>query len=64
MKIGYFDDLEHFLAMDGHGAYVWVCILVTLLALGSLAVLPGMKQRALAKNLTQQSKQQSASNNL
>lgn len=41
-----FADLADFIAMNGHGSYVWAAYLITLVALVALVWLPIQQQRA------------------
>lgn len=49
-----FDTLASFLAMDGHGAYVWASYIITAIALTVLVWYPYSKQRELLLNLKRQ----------
>ncbi|HEX7762625.1 MAG TPA: heme exporter protein CcmD [Cellvibrio sp.] len=44
-----FESLADFLAMSGHGPYVWACYAITFIALIFLVVNPVLQQRALVK---------------
>lgn len=50
-----FSGLADFLAMDGHGVYVWFCYGVTLLVLAGLATWPALHCRRLQRELQRQS---------
>lgn len=41
----YFDSLEEFILMSGHGPYVWVCYFVTFVVLSSVLLFPVLKSR-------------------
>ncbi|WP_308367884.1 MULTISPECIES: heme exporter protein CcmD [unclassified Microbulbifer] len=49
-----FSGLADFLAMDGHGVYVWFCYGVTLLVLAGLAIQPALHRRRLQRELQRQ----------
>lgn len=48
-----FDNLADFLAMGGHGFYVWLAYGVSLVALDYLLLSPLSKRRALLKEIQQ-----------
>lgn len=45
----YFDSLEEFLHMNGHGPYVWFCYIVTVVVFAVLIALPVIKKRQFFK---------------
>ncbi|MFC6635300.1 heme exporter protein CcmD [Microbulbifer taiwanensis] len=49
-----FASLADFLAMDGHGIYVWIAYGVTAAALIALAVYPSLRRRQLQRELQRQ----------
>lgn len=49
-----FSGLADFLAMDGHGVYVWFCYGVTLIVLAGLAIWPALHRRRLQRELQRQ----------
>ncbi|WGL17422.1 heme exporter protein CcmD [Microbulbifer bruguierae] len=55
-----FDSLADFLAMSGHGPYVWGSYCVTLLVMAALAVVPLLRQRTLRQALGRQLRQEEA----
>lgn len=44
-----FDSFDAFLAMNGHGPYVWACYIITFSALIYLAVYPVVQKSAFLK---------------
>ena len=44
-----FNSFADFLAMAGHGGFVWICYLVTALGIGYLAVSARVKRRTFFK---------------
>ena len=53
-----FSSFAEFLAMAGHGPYVWVCYLVTFIAIAYLFAGPIVAQKRLLKTLARQQKLQ------
>lgn len=51
-----FNSLTDFISMSGHGPYVWVCYILTLLALVYLLISPILAQRQFKKSLQRQDK--------
>lgn len=51
-----FESLAAFIAMGGHGPYVWISYAVTLLTLIWLVIAPIRGRRRLLKNLSHQSR--------
>lgn len=51
-----FDSLLAFMAMGGHGIYVWACYAITLGVLALLAVVPLWQRRQLVIQLQRQQK--------
>ncbi|WP_444930473.1 heme exporter protein CcmD [Microbulbifer sp. SSSA002] len=51
-----FANLAEFLAMNGHGAYVWVSYAVTFLCLAAMAFYPFIARRGLQAELARQQK--------
>ncbi len=49
-----FASFADFLAMDGHGPYVWIAYGVTFAALIALAVYPSLRRRQLRRELQRQ----------
>ncbi|WP_226667198.1 heme exporter protein CcmD [Microbulbifer aggregans] len=49
-----FDSLAAFLAMNGHGPYVWAAYLVAVAVLVALAVTPAMRQRRMVREFSRQ----------
>ncbi|WP_444919450.1 heme exporter protein CcmD [Microbulbifer sp. CnH-101-G] len=49
-----FANFAEFLAMDGHGIYVWVSYAVTFAALAALALYPRLARRRLQRELHNQ----------
>jgi heme exporter protein D len=49
-----FASLNDFFVMAGHGGYVWVCYLITVLALITLVYLPYKNKRQLLIQLKRQ----------
>ncbi|GAB2199045.1 heme exporter protein CcmD [Sessilibacter sp. MAH4] len=49
-----FDNLSEFFNMAGHGPYVWVCYLVTFIAIGYLLIAPIRTQKKLLKSYKRQ----------
>lgn len=45
----YFDTLQEFLWMEGHGPYVWICYGVTIALFIGLALAPGLRQSNFIK---------------
>ena len=43
----YFDSVQSALSMDGHGSFVWVAYLVTLLIISAILLLPTLRRRRL-----------------
>lgn len=41
----YFDSFSDFIAMDGHGVYVWTCYAIALVVIGFNVISPLMKKR-------------------
>lgn len=46
----YFDSLEDFLYMGGHGPYVWFCYIVTFCVFGLIILAPVIKKRQFLKS--------------
>ena len=44
-----FDSLAAFLNMNGHGAYVWACYIITFAMLIGLVINPILQKKALLK---------------
>lgn len=55
-----FDSFASFIAMNGHGPYVWVSYAVALLVLVALVVLPLLRQRQLRQDFGRQMRQEEA----
>ncbi|MCK7597505.1 heme exporter protein CcmD [Microbulbifer sp. CAU 1566] len=55
-----FDGLASFLAMNGHGPYVWASYGVAILVLGTLAVAPLLRQRKMRQEFARQLRQEEA----
>ncbi|MCX2779640.1 heme exporter protein CcmD [Microbulbifer thermotolerans] len=49
-----FATLADFLAMGGHGSYVWASYAVTIAALLALAIYPALRRRQLRRELLRQ----------
>ncbi|WP_444890769.1 heme exporter protein CcmD [Microbulbifer sp. DLAB2-AA] len=49
-----FANFADFLAMDGHGIYVWISFAVTFAALAALALYPQLARRRLQRELLKQ----------
>lgn len=49
-----FASIADFLAMEGHGFYVWVSYAVTLAVLAALSVYPTLRRRQLQRELQRQ----------
>ncbi|QKX17958.1 heme exporter protein CcmD [Microbulbifer sp. YPW1] len=55
-----FDSFASFIAMNGHGPYVWFSYAVALLVLVALVVLPLLRQRQLRRDFGRQMRQEEA----
>ncbi|MCQ3830491.1 heme exporter protein CcmD [Microbulbifer elongatus] len=55
-----FDSLASFIAMDGHGPYVWASYGVALLVLATLAIVPSIRQKALRAEIGRKLRQEEA----
>ena len=51
-----FDSLADFIAMSGHGIYVWACYFITLTVIVLLIVLPVWQKKQLVKQVRRQRK--------
>ncbi|WKD50953.1 heme exporter protein CcmD [Microbulbifer spongiae] len=49
-----FSSFAEFLAMDGHGIYVWISYVVTFAALAALALYPRITRRRIQRELQRQ----------
>ncbi|WP_323843874.1 heme exporter protein CcmD [Microbulbifer magnicolonia] len=49
-----FENIAEFLAMQGHGPYVWISYAVTFAVLAALAVYPPLRRRQLQRELQRQ----------
>ncbi|GAB2883226.1 heme exporter protein CcmD [Microbulbifer echini] len=49
-----FSSFADFLAMDGHGIYVWISFAVTFIALAAMALYPRLARRHLQRELLNQ----------
>jgi heme exporter protein D len=47
----YFDTVQAALSMDGHGSFVWVAYLVTLLIISAILLLPTLRRRRLLRRV-------------
>ena len=47
----YFDSLQAALSMEGHGSFVWVAYLVTLLMISAILLLPTLRRRRLLRRV-------------
>ncbi|WP_036860677.1 heme exporter protein CcmD [Porticoccus hydrocarbonoclasticus] len=60
-----FDSFQHFLQMDGHGAYVWSAYLIAILVMVWLVVSPLFRQsgvrQAVARELRRETARQGSS---
>lgn len=45
----YFDSLENFFYMDGHGIYVWAVVTIAFVVVSALVALPVIKRRQFVK---------------
>jgi heme exporter protein D len=52
----YFDSLEAFISMGGHGPFVWVAYGVTLLTMLFLVLRPNRQVKALRKSATHEAR--------
>lgn len=57
----YFDSFEAFIAMDGHGPYVWICYGVALLILGYNIASPMMQKKEVLKRIRRNLKRENSS---
>ena len=55
-----FDGFTSFLAMNGHGPYVWACYGMAILVLGALAITPQWRQRKMRQEFARQLRQEEA----
>ena len=56
----YFDTVQAALSMDGHGSFVWVAYLVTLLIISAILLLPTLRRwRLLRRVATELARQES-----
>jgi len=55
-----FDNFAGFLAMNGHGPYVWAAYGVALLVLAALVAAPVMRQKRLRREFGRQLRQEEA----
>lgn len=46
-----FDSIQQMIEMDGHGAYVWAAVVVSLLAMFFLVMKPLISQRAVVEEI-------------
>lgn len=60
--MGYFEDFSAFIAMGGHGPYVWSSYGVTLVVLAWLLVRPLGRKRQLLNQLRRQQRRQASVN--
>lgn len=49
-----FESMSDWLAMDGHGIYVWACYIITAIALAVLVWIPYTQKNALIIQLKRQ----------
>lgn len=49
-----FDNLAEFFNMAGHGPYVWMCYLITFIAIGYLLISPIRTQKKLLQSYKRQ----------
>jgi heme exporter protein D len=47
----YFSSFQDLLTMDGHGVYVWLAVIVSLVVLAWLVVAPLLSRRILLKDI-------------
>ena len=47
----YFDSLQAALSMEGHGSFVWVAYLITLLIISAILLLPALRRRRLLRRV-------------
>ncbi len=57
-----FANLADFLAMSGHGGYVWSCYIITILSLVYLVVSPMRRKQNLIDQLRRQARIEEAEN--
>ncbi|HEY8569802.1 heme exporter protein CcmD [Microbulbifer sp.] len=55
-----FDDFASFLAMSGHGPYVWISYGVTIAVLVALVLVPLLRQRKMREQFQRQIRQEEA----
>ncbi|WOX05319.1 heme exporter protein CcmD [Microbulbifer pacificus] len=55
-----FDDFASFLAMNGHGPYVWFSYGVTIAVLVALVLVPLLRQRKMREQFQRQIRQEEA----
>ena len=49
-----FDNFSHLLNMDGHGAYVWAAVVVTVLLMTWLIIKPLLQGRGVVKEIARE----------
>lgn len=49
-----FDNFSHMLNMDGHGAYVWAAVVVTVLLMTWLIIKPLLQGRGVVKEIARE----------
>jgi len=49
-----FDSFADFIAMSGHGPYIWACYTALLIALVAIVIRPMMKTRSVRLEIKQQ----------
>ena len=49
-----FDNVSHMLNMDGHGAYVWAAVVVTVLLMTWLIIKPLLQGRGVVKEIARE----------
>lgn len=55
-----FDSFQHFLQMDGHGAYVWSAYLIAILVMAWLVVSPLFRQSQVRQAVTRELRRETA----
>ena len=54
-----FESVSEFVAMGGHGLYVWLCYGVAVLVLLANLILPSIQRRVLLRDLSQRQRRES-----
>lgn len=57
-----FNNIHHFIAMDGHGVYVWTAVFVSLMAMLVLVLKPVLSRRAVIAEIGLEVKREGADN--